>query len=58
MNATANRPTDIKLPEGWTWDRVETERAKWGIEDSFIPVAVAAGAVAWGTINSERQKGL
>jgi hypothetical protein len=54
MNTSAAaRPTDIKLPEGWTWDRVEAARAKWGIEDSFIPVAVVPGAaVAWATINS------
>jgi hypothetical protein len=57
--AAANRPADIKLPAGWDWDRVEAARAKWGIEDNFIPVAVVPGAaVAWGTINSVRSKGM
>ena len=45
----SNRPADIKLPEGWTWDRVESQRAKWGLAENLIPVACAAGAVAWGT---------
>lgn len=51
----SNRPADIKLPEGWTWDRVESQRAKWGLAENLIPVACAAGAVAWGTIASERK---
>jgi len=50
-----NRPTDIKLPAGWTWEQVEAQRAKWGIADNMIPIAVVPGAcVAWGTINSAR----
>lgn len=49
------RPTDIKLPFGWTWERVETERAKWKISDNMVPIATVPGAcVAWGTINSAR----
>lgn len=43
---------DVLLPEGWTWKDVETARAKWGIADDMVPVAVAPGCVAWGTINS------
>lgn len=50
-----HRPIDITLPEGWTWERVEAQRTKWGISDDFIPVAQVPGAaVAWATINSER----
>ncbi|WP_375414659.1 hypothetical protein [uncultured Bradyrhizobium sp.] len=49
----AERPAEIKLPEGWDWPRVEAQRAKWGISDDMIPLAVVPGAcVAWGTINS------
>lgn len=51
-----NRPSDIALPEGWTWERVEASRAQWGIADNMVPIAVVPGAcVAWGTINSVRQ---
>jgi hypothetical protein len=46
--------SDISLPDGWTWARVEAERAKWDISDNMVPVAVAPGVVAWGTINSVR----
>ena len=42
----------IRLPDGWTWERVMRERAAWGIDECMVPVAVASGAVAWGTINS------
>lgn len=50
-----NRPADITLPEGWTWDRVEAERAKWDIDDNMVPVVVVPGVCAgWGTINSVR----
>lgn len=49
------RPDDIILPNGWTWARVDAERAKWEIADDMIPIAAVAGAaVAWGTINSYR----
>lgn len=48
------RPSDITLPEGWNWDRVEAERARWGLADNLIPVAAAPGCVAWGTINFAR----
>lgn len=49
-----NRPDDIKLPAGWTWDDVEAQRAKWGIADNMVPVACGPGVVGWGTINSVR----
>lgn len=50
-----NRPTDITLPQGWTWELVEASRAKWGIAANMVPIAVVPGAcVAWGTINSVR----
>jgi hypothetical protein len=49
-----NRPADITLPEGWTWDRVEASRAKWGIADNMVPIANGPGVCAWGTINSVR----
>lgn len=51
----AERPSDIRLPKGWDWTRVEQERAKWDIAADFVPVACAGGAVAWGTINSVRK---
>lgn len=54
----ADRPSDITLPEGWTWELVERARAKWHIADNMIPVARAPGVVAWGTINFERQRPL
>lgn len=50
----SNRPADIELPEGWTWDLVEQHRAKWDIARNMVPVASAGGAVTWGTINSAR----
>lgn len=43
------------LPDGWTWDRVEAERAKWDIASNMVPIATAPGCVAWGTINSVRK---
>lgn len=47
----------IPLPDGWTWQRVVAERAKWDIGANMIPVAVASGAcVAWATINSVRMQ--
>lgn len=54
MTTQANRPADIALPNGWTWDRVEAARAKWGIDENMVPVATSCGVVAWGTINSAR----
>lgn len=45
-----DHPADITLPEGWTWDRVESERARWDIATNMIPVATASGVVAWGTV--------
>lgn len=53
--ADANRPEDIPLPKGWTWERVEAQRAKWDIGPTFVPIATAPGCVGWGTINSVRQ---
>lgn len=47
------RPAYVRLPKGWTWDKVEQARAKWGIADNMIPVAVAPGCAAWATIASE-----
>ena len=50
------RPADITLPDGWTWELVEAERARWGIDETMVPVAIVPGAcVAWGTINSVRK---
>jgi hypothetical protein len=50
----ADRPTDIPLPKGWTWDLVEERRAKWGIADNMVPVVTVPGCTAWATINSVR----
>ncbi len=49
-----NHPSDITLPDGWTWERVETARARWNISDEMVPIATCMGVVAWGTINSVR----
>ena len=49
------RELDIRLPDGWTWDRVEAERKKHGIGEDMVPIAHAKGmVVAWGTITSVR----
>lgn len=54
--AVNNRPTDVQLPDGWTWERVEEQRAKWGVSPNMVPVAVVPGAcVAWVTANAARQ---
>lgn len=56
MISDHQRPVDISLPQGWTWERVEAERARWGIAENMVPVASVPGAcVAWGTIGSVRQ---
>jgi hypothetical protein len=45
-------PADIKLPEGWTWDRVREQRARWGIGDEMLPEVTIPGAcTAWGHVN-------
>ena len=49
-----NRPSNIPLPAGWTWERVESERAKWDIAGNMVPVAAVFGFAIWGTINSVR----
>lgn len=48
------RPSDIVLPKGWTWDDVETQRARWGMSPNMVPTATAPGAVAWCTIRAVR----
>lgn len=50
-------PLDITLPDGWTWQRVMEQRAKWGIKPCMVPVATAPGCVAWGHVNFERRHG-
>jgi hypothetical protein len=39
------------LPSGWTWERVQKEREKWGIALDMIPVATAPGCIAWGHVS-------
>ena len=36
------------LPSGFTWERVSEERARYGIDEIYVPVAAAPGCVAWG----------
>lgn len=56
--AAMDCPADIALPEGWTWDRVLDERARWGIGAEMVPVASVPGtAVAWGHVAFERKHG-
>jgi hypothetical protein len=46
----------IRLPEGWTWDRVRAERTKWGLSDDIVPLAVVPGqCVAWVSIDSIKE---
>lgn len=54
METHPYRPNDIPLPVGWGWEDVEAARAKWNIDATMVPIAVAPGVVAWGTINSVR----
>lgn len=35
------------LPEGLTWETVSERRARWGIRDILVPVAVAPGCLGW-----------
>lgn len=49
-----NRPSDITLPKGWTWEAVEAHRAKLDIGENMVPLVTAGGVVAWGTIDSVR----
>lgn len=51
----ADRPADIALPDGWTWERVEEARSHHGVPDNMVPVTVVHGVVAWITINAARQ---
>jgi hypothetical protein len=37
-----------RLPEGLSWDMVAERRARWGIADLLVPVAVAPGCLGWG----------
>lgn len=49
-----NRPSDIPLPEGWDWDRVEAARVANNMNDNWVPVAQGPNVVAWGTIQGVR----
>ena len=37
-----------RLPEGLTWAMVSERRARWAIDEIFVPVAVAPGCIGWG----------
>lgn len=45
-----------RLPDGWTWETVKEQRAKWNLADDLMPVAVALGCVVWATINLDRSQ--
>lgn len=45
------------LPSGWTWPMVAIQRVKWDISPIFVPVANAAGCVAWGVPHLVRSVG-
>jgi hypothetical protein len=36
------------LPEGLTWDRVDTLRAHWGVNPLLVPEVVGHGCIGWG----------
>jgi hypothetical protein len=38
-----------RLPPGYTWARVASERVQYGIRERHFPQAVAPGCVGWGT---------
>lgn len=55
-HAAMDCPADIALPEGWTWDRVREERARWGIGPEMVPETSVSGvATAWGHVNFARK---
>lgn len=35
------------LPAGFSWEAVAQLRKHWGIDGSFVPVAVGPGCVGW-----------
>ena len=37
-----------ELPEGLTWQMVAERRARWGIAEIFVPLAIAPGCLGWG----------
>jgi hypothetical protein len=36
------------LPAGLSWESVAQARARWDIEEIFVPVALAPGCIGWG----------
>lgn len=36
------------LPERLTWEMVAERRARWGVPDILVPVAMAPGCLSWG----------
>lgn len=54
----SERPSDIILPPGWTWELVEERRARWGYGENSIPLVNAlgpfGGATLWGSIAGYR----
>lgn len=53
--AITERPADVVLPVGITWEMVEEARAKYGIAADMVPVAAAPGCTAWVAIGSIRR---
>lgn len=37
-----------RLPNGLTWEMVAERRARWEIDENFVPVAVAPSCIGWG----------
>lgn len=40
-------PAWYRLPAGWTWGLVATQRAIWNTDPSMFPVVSAFGVTAW-----------
>jgi hypothetical protein len=48
MSGVYRTETEPTLARGWTWQRAERERERWELPQGYMPLASAAGAVAWG----------
>lgn len=56
LRALMDCPSDIDLPDGWTWERVVAERARWGMGPEMVPEVTVPGAcTAWGHVNFARR---
>ena len=50
--------TYYEIPEGTTWELLAAARRNWGIDPKKAPLAIAPGAIAWGTIFPSEYKNI